>query len=280
VLQFHKYWNAPDVASIQKFIDVRDQLDVPIWLGESGENTLGWYQGTFGLCDELGIGWNFWQWKKLGTEVSPMSIRVPSRWDLLVRAAAEGKRPTTEAASAVLTEFLDNIVFERCDHLPDVVNSILRRAPVRLHAEHFGHRGVGVSWQAVKRPTTMNGFRDEDGPTVAFSSDDRAGTPEFGPTTEPHRDPAELLHVELVTDEWVRYDVETTARGNLALDLIGDLGNADLVVTVDGEPTEPKQPEAFRSGRPLNPGSHSICIRVMNGCIRLRALDVATLSAR
>jgi hypothetical protein len=128
----------------------------------------------------------------------------------------------------------------------------------------------------------MNGFRDEDGPTVAFSSDGRAGTPEFGPTTEPHRDPAELLHVELVTDEWVRYDVETTARGNLALDLIGDLDNADLVVTVDGEPTEPKQPDlgAFRSGRLLNPGSHSICIRVMNGCIRLRALDVATLSAR
>lgn len=276
VLQFHKYWNAPDLKSIQKFLTVRAELEVPIWLGESGENTLSWYQGTFGLCDELGIGWNFWQWKKLGTRVSPVSIRVPDRWDLLTQAAAGGARPSMEAASAVLTEFLDNILLERCENHPEVLNSILRRAPLRLHAEHFGHRGAGVSWHAVKRRTTLQGFRDDDGPTIAFASAGRAGAPEFGPTIEPQRDPGEQLHVELSTDEWVDYEIETTSAGGLTVQLIGDL-DADVVVTVDGEPLAHEQevPARFQTSHPRPSGSHTIRVQVVRGRIRLRALDVS-----
>ena len=42
VYQFHKYWTAPSQDVIQEYLDFRGRYDVPIWLGESGENTDQW----------------------------------------------------------------------------------------------------------------------------------------------------------------------------------------------------------------------------------------------
>lgn len=124
VLQFHKYWDSPDAASIAEYLATRDRLDVPIWLGESGENHLSWFQGTFSLCEELGIGWNFWQWKKLGTRVSPESIMVPSGGRFIQTAAAGGQLPSRAEALEILEQFLDNLPYSACDHHPEVVHAM------------------------------------------------------------------------------------------------------------------------------------------------------------
>ncbi|WP_431217755.1 cellulase family glycosylhydrolase [Puia sp. P3] len=39
VLSFHKYGNFNTQASIQNFLNWQDQYNVPLWLGESGENS-------------------------------------------------------------------------------------------------------------------------------------------------------------------------------------------------------------------------------------------------
>jgi endoglucanase len=77
MLQFHKYWSAPDTASIQKFLDARDRLGLPIYMGESGENNLEWLYTAFRLYEAHGIGWNFWPWKKMETITSPVSVLAP-----------------------------------------------------------------------------------------------------------------------------------------------------------------------------------------------------------
>lgn len=71
MLQFHKYWNNPDTESIQKYLDAREQLNVPLFMGEGGENNKDWYAGAFRLFEDHGISWNFWTWKKLDTDNSP-----------------------------------------------------------------------------------------------------------------------------------------------------------------------------------------------------------------
>src|SRR3989442_1408548 len=38
----HKYWTAPDESVIRQYLDFRERYDVPIWMGESGENTDEW----------------------------------------------------------------------------------------------------------------------------------------------------------------------------------------------------------------------------------------------
>src|SRR5664280_3524035 len=38
VYSFHKYWNPTTVETIQKYLDMREKYDIPLWMGESGEN--------------------------------------------------------------------------------------------------------------------------------------------------------------------------------------------------------------------------------------------------
>src|SRR5450432_693871 len=43
VLSFHKYWNYNRQQDIRKILDTRNQYNVPVWLGETGENSNVWY---------------------------------------------------------------------------------------------------------------------------------------------------------------------------------------------------------------------------------------------
>src|SRR6476620_5997498 len=42
VYTFHKYWMDVNQAAIQEYVDFRDKYKVPVWMGESGENTDEW----------------------------------------------------------------------------------------------------------------------------------------------------------------------------------------------------------------------------------------------
>ena len=42
VYEFHKYWFDVNQGAIQKYVDFRDKNNVPIYIGETGENTDEW----------------------------------------------------------------------------------------------------------------------------------------------------------------------------------------------------------------------------------------------
>ena len=65
VLSFHKYWNYNTIKSIQKMLDYRSQYNIPIWLGESGENSNVWFKEAISLVEGNNIGWAFWPMKKI-----------------------------------------------------------------------------------------------------------------------------------------------------------------------------------------------------------------------
>jgi endoglucanase len=68
MLQFHKYWSNPDTESLRPYLDKREEWNVPIFMGEGGENSKDWYVEAFQLFEEHDISWNFWPWKKLDTK--------------------------------------------------------------------------------------------------------------------------------------------------------------------------------------------------------------------
>jgi endoglucanase len=270
VLQFHKYWNPPDQASIQTYLDVREQLDVPIWLGETGENNLRWFQGNFGLADSLGIGWNFWPWKKLDTENSPASIRKPRDWELVQAAAADGEKPDREVAQRILDEYLANIPYAACDHRDEVVNAMLRRAPVPLAPEHAAR----VS--SARRAGAVDDFRVADPITVGFVDSSRAGGVDWANTGMGAPKPSEELEVRLEAGEWVEYDVEVAARARLEVVARGH-GDATLDILVDGTAIEILDASAaFAAGRSddVDGGVHAVRVVVRSGAIALRLVDV------
>ena len=75
VLSFHKYWNNNDQQSIQHILNFRDQYNVPVWLGETGENSNTWFTEAIRLLESNKIGWSWWPLKKLGNN-NPLQIPI------------------------------------------------------------------------------------------------------------------------------------------------------------------------------------------------------------
>jgi endoglucanase len=159
VYQFHKYWNDIDTRSIQGYIDYRKKWNVPVWIGEIGENDVGWYWAAFQLLDDHNMGWSFWPWKKLGTDNAPYSVKEPKGWEKLVAYSHGGARPEAQEAEEILWAFLDNIRFRNCEYRADVVNALFRRVPARVEGEHFGHRGRNESYSSTDEMKPASVYR-------------------------------------------------------------------------------------------------------------------------
>lgn len=122
---FHSYWTDPTDAAVRAFVDFRDDHNVPLWLGESGENTDQWITQFVKVLEQNHVGWCFWPYKKVDKASCMVSIVKPEFWDEVVEFAKvpEGvawasnrvtKRPSLEHSRAALKGLLENIRFENC----------------------------------------------------------------------------------------------------------------------------------------------------------------------
>ena len=123
VYTFHKYWMDVNQGAIQEYLDFRDKHNVPIWMGESGENTDEWISSFRTLLETNNIGWCFWPYKKLDATSCPVSIGLPSDWGAIIDYA-EGPRltyeelrkhrPPKEKVQKALSDYLERIKFANC----------------------------------------------------------------------------------------------------------------------------------------------------------------------
>ena len=122
---FHTYWTAPVQATIQKYVDFSVRYNVPIWLGESGENSDEWITQFRTLLDKNGVGWTFWPYKKLTKNSAFTTVVAPDGWDQIVAfaklprgtASAEQRlkiRPDQGTIQRTFSGLLENIRFEHC----------------------------------------------------------------------------------------------------------------------------------------------------------------------
>ncbi|HZW38741.1 MAG TPA: cellulase family glycosylhydrolase [Ignavibacteriaceae bacterium] len=123
VYTFHKYWTDTTPSVIQEYLDFRDQYNVPIWMGESGENTFQWINSFRTLLDNNEISWCFWPYKKLDAESCIASVYKPELFDSIItfanspRISYEELRkitPAKEVIQKALNDYLENIKFENC----------------------------------------------------------------------------------------------------------------------------------------------------------------------
>lgn len=138
-IHFHTYWTMIDRALFAPYLALSEKLNVPLWLGETGENTPEWYTTLFPLLDEMGISWNFWQWKKGIRRNSNYVIRQPEGWQTAVEYVLGGPHPGYENARRMLEDWLTNCRFENCEEASDVTNAMLRRPGARIPAISYSN---------------------------------------------------------------------------------------------------------------------------------------------
>jgi endoglucanase len=123
VYTFHKYWFPVNEDAITEYLAFREKYNVPVWLGESGENTDEWIDSFRRLLEAHNVGWCFWPYKKLDATSCAASINAPADWNVIV-GFAEGsrttfeevrkRRPPIEKARKVLREYLEQVKFANC----------------------------------------------------------------------------------------------------------------------------------------------------------------------
>jgi endoglucanase len=147
VLSFHKYGNFNYKANIQNYLNFRDTYNIPVWLGESGENSNTWFTDCISLVEENGIGWAWWPLKKMGIN-NPLEINVPEGYDqLLDYWRGKGAKPDTAAAWRVLQQVINNVKIQNNKVHRDVLDAMFRQVQMSTtlpFAQHIIGKGTTV----------------------------------------------------------------------------------------------------------------------------------------
>ncbi len=147
LIHFHRYACLPEKESIEEFLRVSEKQNMPIWLGETGENKPIWYAAFYPMVLSFGIGYNLWTWKKMETGNSPCSVHKPDGWERLINATKEKAEdiPSPEEVRKMLDAFLDNMLLENCGYHHDVIANAFRCPPCALRAQDYDLRDFSGS---------------------------------------------------------------------------------------------------------------------------------------
>jgi aryl-phospho-beta-D-glucosidase BglC (GH1 family) len=121
VYSFHSYWAEPTKSVFANHSRFAHQHNLPIFLGESGENTDDWIRAFRLTLEENGIGWAFWTYKRMNSERTMRTFAKPPFWDEVIAYQEhfndplwDTKRtlPSRDHVEAALAGLLRNSTFE------------------------------------------------------------------------------------------------------------------------------------------------------------------------
>jgi hypothetical protein len=128
VYSFHKYWNPPTQETIAKYLTLRDENNVPLWMGESGENNNDWYRSTVEVLESNNIGWAWWTIKKIGSESGIMNVKRPEGYQKVIDYwAGRGPKPSAGDGLGTFMELAENVKLENCQINYNVLKALFRR---------------------------------------------------------------------------------------------------------------------------------------------------------
>lgn len=142
---FHKYWNYNDQGSIQGLLNLRDAQNIPLWMGESGENSNTWFTNAIHLLESNNIGWSWWPMKKVGGVNSPFSVVKKDGYAaLLAYWQNGGSKPSVSVAKAALMELADGLKIDNTLYRKDIADAMIRQVSTTATIPYKNHHAPGI----------------------------------------------------------------------------------------------------------------------------------------
>ena len=252
VLSFHKYWNKNDKASIQKIVDTREQYNVPVWLGETGENSNVWYAQAVQLLEENNIGWAWWPLKKLGVN-NPLQIRSNLNYqDVLNYWNGKGEKPRESNAYSGLLELATYTRVGTNRVHRDVIDALMRQ-PHSSKAVPFAKNNIqnGTVLKAVNYDLGKNGYAYWDSDTADYRVSGIKGVGNRGRTyrndgvdivmDSAHYETYYVNHIE--AGEWLQYTIYVKQKGiyNIGLSVASEITGGAVSISINNKIADNKQ---------------------------------------
>lgn len=121
VYEFHKYWFEVNQESVQKYVDFSEKHNVPIYIGETGENTDEWVMEFRRLLDKNKINWAFWPYKKMDNTKGIMNFNQPEDYPLITKYGESDRSnfekvrenmPDRVKVQKALNQYLENSLYK------------------------------------------------------------------------------------------------------------------------------------------------------------------------
>ncbi|HWH63698.1 MAG TPA: cellulase family glycosylhydrolase [Ginsengibacter sp.] len=241
VLSFHKYWDYNKPENIKRIVDVRNKYHVPVWLGETGENSNVWFTEEISLLGKNNIGWSMWPLKKMGTN-NPLQIKSNLNYDEVKNYMnGTGRKPKESNVYSGLLELavyakLENNIFHK-----DVIDAMFRQ-PFSSEAIPYNSYYLKDSLliPAVDYDLGRNGIAYYDLDTANFST---SGDRNVGNRGHVYRNDGvdiyndsskyETYYVGSIEDgEWLQYTINVVKEGNYNLNItmasVSDAGKLSI----------------------------------------------------
>jgi hypothetical protein len=294
VLSFHKYWNFNNVASIQYILDYRKQYNVPVWIGETGENSNVWFTQAIQLLEEHNIGWAWWPLKKLGSN-NPLEVKNNEGYRQILRYWGNGAaKPAEDVAWQALMQLAADTKFENNIYHRDVTDAMLRQPHSRTAVPFKAHAAGTI--EAVDYDLGINGVAYYDTDTANYRVSDPAAV-QGGNSGRMYRNDGvdiggsegQYFVTDIAAGEWLQYTVDIPRKGNyhLKVNAAADSTEGRMIILVNGKPagqsiTVPvtggaQQWQTVDAGKvPLKKGVHTFRIMAEAGGFNLKSLTVAS----
>ncbi|ASB48549.1 carbohydrate-binding protein [Alkalitalea saponilacus] len=127
VFTFHKYWNFNTQSSLEWILEMRENLNVPLWMSESGENSNTWFTNATSLFESNNIGWSWWPVKKSGIN-NVLRVVTPQEYTNLLNYWQNGTpQMNEEQIFEAVMKWAESHKIENCIVQYDVIDALTRQ---------------------------------------------------------------------------------------------------------------------------------------------------------
>ncbi len=128
VYSFHRYWAGTAYGDLDFVKWIREEHNVPLWMGESGENSNTWFTEFISTCEKNNMGWSWWPVKKNGIN-NVLFVEVPKRYDDLVKywRGEITQKPSAAETFQAVKEWANAHKIANCRVQYDVIDAMIRQ---------------------------------------------------------------------------------------------------------------------------------------------------------
>lgn len=227
---FHKYWNYNDDPTLQFALDLREKHNMPIWLGETGENSNVWFTELIQLLGKHNIGYAFWPMKKIDNIAGITNVKITPEYEKLLDYWKNGgEKPSKEYAKKALLQIADNYKLNNTEIKRDVIDAMFRQitdtstkpfrnhqAPGRIFASEYDLGRMGSAYldkdfinlwvsDPAKRSEWNSGQQMRNDGVDIYKCNDKITNQYYVGKTE--------------AGEWLQYTLQSKGDKNYTLDL-------------------------------------------------------------
>ena len=218
-ISIHLYGASPEIKDLYPWLLKREELNVPLWLGECGAGPVN-DAVFYDICAHFGVAYTPWGWKTAMTPGmpghGPVQHPLPKDWEKIQAFQMVGPRPSYQESIRIMDEFIELTKLEHCEINYNVPRVAAKHPDIDLSGVGYdmwtedGKRYYG-NWEL----SNYLNFRLEDHTKLVWATEKAVPYPKFAWYDDPNEeryDPLHDLALELSEGEFANYTVREVEK--------------------------------------------------------------------